>query len=261
MIASFRERLGERLSFQASYTLGEATDFYQGGSRSAGVGNVPDPSNLKTYRADSSYDIRHHFSASGVYHLPTPFKTHLLSRYVLGGWEIGTTAILETGLPYWIVNSSGFNPIRDANGNVTGFRPLSGDYNADGTNFDLPNVPGNLPTKFDRSMFLGANGGRAAMTAADFPAPAVGTEGNSPRNAYRQQGVMLVNASVIKNNKLPYLGEAANLQLKFEFFNALNRVNLGGINTNPGDPNFGRILGQNGNAGPRVIQIGARIAF
>lgn len=261
MIASIRQRLGERLSFQASYTLSHATDYYQGGSRSNGVGNVPDPSDLQRYRADSSYDITNHFSASGVYRLPTPFKDKLVSRYVLGGWEIGTTAVLESGLPYWIVNTAGFNPIRDANGNVTGFRPLSGDYNADGTNFDLPNVPSGLPVTFDRSLFLGANGGRAAMNAADFPAPPVGTEGNSPRNAYRQQGVIQINSSVIKNNKLPYMGEAANLQLKFEFFNVINRVNLGGINTNPGDPNFGRILGQNGNAGPRVIQIGARLAF
>ena len=261
MIASVRQRLGERLTFQGSYTLGHATDFYQGGSRSAGSGNVPDPASLKSYPAVSSYDIRNHVSASGVYRLPTPFRNHLVSRVALGGWELGVTAIFESGLPYWIVNTSGFNPIRDAAGNVTGYRPLSGDYNADGVNFDLPNVPAGLPAKFDRSMFLGANGGRAALNAADFTAPPVGTEGNSPRNAYRQQGVIQLNSSVIKNNKLPWLGEAANLQLKFEFFNVINRVNLGGINTNPGDPNFGRILGQNGNAGPRVIQIGARVAF
>lgn len=261
MILSVRQRLGERFNFQSSYTMSHATDYYQGGSRSAGVGNVPDPSDLKRYKADSSYDIRRHLSASGVYRLPTPFKGNFVSRYVLGGWEIGTTAVLESGAPYWIVNTAGFNPFRDANGNITGLRPLSGDYNADGLNFDLPNVPGSLPTKFDRSLFLGANGGRAAMNAADFTAPAVGTQGNSPRNAYRQQGVVQLNSSVIKNNKLPHLGETANLQLKFEFFNVLNRVNLGGINTNPGDANFGRILGQNGNAGPRVIQIGARIAF
>ena len=171
------------------------------------------------------------------------------------------TAIMESGAPYWIVNTAGFNPFRDAAGNVTGFRPNSGDYNADGVNFDLPNVPNGLPNKFDRTLFLGANGGRAAMLTADFIAPTVGTHGNSPRNAFRQQGVVQVNSSVIKNNKLPFLGETGNLQLKFEFFNVLNRVNLGGINTNPGDPNFGRILGQNGNAGPRVIQLGARIAF
>ena len=122
-------------------------------------------------------------------------------------------------------------------------------------------MPSGLPTKFERSSFLGAHGGRAAYNINEFSAPAVGSQGNSPRNAFRQQGVVQLNSSVIKNNKLPILGETGNLQLKFEFFNVINRVNLGGINTNPGDPNFGRILGQNGNAGPRVIQIGARIAF
>lgn len=261
LIASMRQRLGDRLSIQSSFTLGHATDFYQGGSRSAGVGNLPDPDSFQTYRADSSYDIRRRFSASGVYRMPTPFGNNAVARKVLGGWEIGATAALESGTPYWIVNTAPFNPFRDANGNITGFRPLSGDYNADGLNFDLPNVPANLPVKFDRSQFLGANGGRAAYEITQFTTPSVGTQGNSPRNAFRQQGVVQLNSSVIKNNRLPFLGEAGQLQLKFEFFNVINRVNLAGINTNPGDPNFGRILGQNGNAGPRAIQIGARIAF
>ena len=261
MIVTMRQRFGDRLNFQSSFTLSRATDFYQGGSRSAGVGNIPDPSALRSFRADSSYDVRRRLSASGVYRMPTPFKNNLVTRNVLGGWEIGATGILESGLPYWIVNTAGFNPFRDANGVVTGFRPNSGDYNADSLNFDLPNVPRGLPVKMERSSFLGANGGRAAYNLADFTAPTPGTQGNSPRNAFRQQGVVQLNASVIKNNRLPFLGEAGNLQLKFEFFNVLNRVNLGNINTNPGDPNFGRILGQNGNAGPRVIQIGARIAF
>lgn len=261
MIASVRSRMGRRGSVQASYTVGNTTDSYQGGSRSTGAGNIPDPAQLRAYPANSAFDVRHRFSASGVYQIPSPFQKNGIARNVLGGWELGTTAILQTGLPYWIVNTGPFNPIRDANGKVIGFRPLSGDYNADGVNFDLPNVPSGLPTKLDRSLFLGANGGRANYNAADFPAPAVGTEGNSPRNAFNQQGVVQVSASVIKNNRLRFLGEAGNLQLRFEFFNVLNRVNLGNINTNPADPNFGRILGQNGNAGPRSIQIGARIAF
>ena len=258
LIASVRRSLGQRGSIQGSYTTSTTSDYYQGGSRSTGAGNVPEPSQLRSYRANSAFDVRHRVSASGVYRLGTPFKSNLVARNVLGGWEIGTTLIAQTGTPYWIVNNGGFNPFRDANGAITGFRPLSGDYNADGVNFDLPNVPSGLPSRFSRSSFLGNNGGRAAMNAADFTAPAVGTQGNSPRNAFRQQGVLQVDSSVIKNNRLPFLGESGNLQLKFEFFNVLNRVNLGGINGNVADPNFGRILGQ---GGPRSIQVGARIAF
>ncbi len=261
LIASVRRSFGRQGTLQGSYTNSTTSDFYQGGSRSTGAGNVPEPSQLRAYRANSAFDVRHRVSASGVYRLPTPFKTNLLARNVLGGWEVGTTVIAQTGTPYWIVNNGGFNPFRDASGQITGFRPLSGDYNADGVNFDLPNVPSGLPSNFPRSSFLGTNGGRAAMNAAEFTAPRVGTQGNSPRNAFRQPGVLQVDSSVIKNNRLPFFGEAGNLQLKFEFFNVLNRVNLGNINSNVADPNFGRILGQNGNAGPRSIQIGARIAF
>ncbi|MFN0106313.1 MAG: TonB-dependent receptor domain-containing protein [Bryobacteraceae bacterium] len=261
LIASVRKSLGQRGTIQGSYTTSNTKDYYQGGSRSTGSGNIPDPSQLRNYRANSAFDVRHRVSASGVYRLGTPFKSNPVTRNILGGWEIGTTIIAQTGTPYWIVNNAGFNPFRDANGAITGFRPLSGDYNADGLNFDLPNVPTGLPSLFDRSLFLGVNGGRAAMNATDFTAPAVGQQGNSPRNAFSQPGVLQVDSSVIKNNRLPFLGESGNLQLKFEFFNVLNRVNLGGITANVADPNFGRILGQNGNAGPRSIQLGARIAF
>ena len=100
MIATVRQRFGDRLNFQSSFTLGRATDFYQGGSRSAGVGNVPEPTDFRRFPANSSYDIRKRFSASGVYRMPTPFKDRLLSRHVLGGWEIGATGILESGLPW-----------------------------------------------------------------------------------------------------------------------------------------------------------------
>ncbi|MBL8239611.1 MAG: TonB-dependent receptor [Bryobacterales bacterium] len=261
MILSARRRFGNRGTVQGSYTAGVTNDYYQGGSRSTGSGNVPDPSQLRAFRANSAFDVRHRLSVSGVYRFGTPFRENLIARHVLGGWEIGSTVIAQTGTPYWITNNAGFNPIRDAAGQVTGFRPLSGDYNADGVNFDLPNVPANFVSKPDRAQFLGANAGKPAYDVNAITAPAVGTVGNSPRNAFRQQGVLAVDGSVIKNNRLPMLGEAGNLQLKFEFFNAINRVNLGNINSNVADPNFGRILGQNGSAGPRTVQIGARIAF
>lgn len=261
LIASARRRFGNRGVMQGSYTVGSTKDYYQGGSRSTGSGNIPDPSRLRDFRANSAFDVRHRLSASGVYRFGTPFKENAIAKHVFGGWEIGSTVIAQTGTPYWMTNNAGFNPIRDAAGNITGFRPLSGDYNADGLNFDLPNVPSSFVSKPDRSNFLGANAGRSAYDVNAITAPAVGTVGNSPRNAFRQQGVLAIDGSVIKNNRLPMLGESGNLQLKFEFFNAINRVNLGGINSNVADPNFGRILGQNGSSGPRTVQIGARIAF
>jgi hypothetical protein len=258
MISSVRTDLGQRGIVQASYTLGHVTDLYQGGSRSVGFESAPDPRQLGDRQADARFDIRHRFSASGVYRLPTPFSRIRIARGFFGGWEIGSTAIIQSGVPLSVTNNAAFNPIRDASGNVIGLNPNSGDYNADGFNYDFPNQASNLPRIFSRDNFLGANSGKAVYLLAQFPIPTIGTEGNGQRSYFRQQGFIGINASVIKNNRLPFLGETGNLQLKFEFFNVLNRVNLGDLEANLASFNFGKILGQRD---PRVVQIGARFSF
>jgi hypothetical protein len=202
-----------------------------------------DPRLITAFPADASWDIRHRVSALGVYQLPSPSKNLLVSR-ILGGWEVTTTAILQTATPFTFYNGNSF--------------AVGGDYNADGYNYDLPNVPSGLPEMYGRSYFLGANAFKAAYTASQFTAPKLGTQGNSPRNAFRNQGQITVNASLVKNNKLSFINERWNLQLKLEAFNALNRVNLGGVTNNLGSATFGQIQSQ----GPtRFIQIGAHLSF
>nr|MBP6822930.1 hypothetical protein [Acidobacteriota bacterium] len=255
MIASIRTSVGKGGLIQGSYTLSQVQDLYQGGSRSVGFESAPDPRQLGARPGDAIFDARHRVSLSGAYQLPTPFRDNLVSKYVLGGWEIGLTGAAQTGNPFFVFTNAAFNPIRDAQGNVTGLRPNSGDFNADGFNYDIPNQAGNLARKGDRDAF---KNGTAQFAVADFPIPTTGTIGNSPRGYFRQQGFLSVNTSVIKNNPLPFLGETGNLQLKFEFFNVLNRVNLGGVQNNLSNFNFGRITSQ---GDPRVVQVGARIAF
>lgn len=255
MIASVRTNLGKGGLIQGSYTLGHVTDLYQGGSRSVGFESAPDPRQLDARPGDALFDVRHRISASGAYQLPTPFRNNAVSKGVLGGWEIGLTAIAQSGTPFFAFTNAAFNPVRNAQGQVTGLNPNSGDYNADGFNFDIPNQVGNLARKGDRNAL---RNGQQQFTAADFPIPAIGTIGNSPRSYFRQQGFVGVNTSVIKNNPLPFFGESGNLQLKFEFFNVFNRVNLGGMNNNLASFQFGRITSQ---SDPRVVQVGARISF
>jgi hypothetical protein len=95
--------------------------------------------------------------------------------------------------------------------------------------------------------------------AADFPTPAPGAVGNLQRHAYRGPGLINVDAGMIKNNPLPFFtSEGANLQLRFEFFNVLNRVNLRNPNGNLNDTTFGR---STSTFNPRIIQLGARFVF
>jgi hypothetical protein len=132
--------------------------------------------------------------------------------------------------------------------------PGSGDYNLDGTGYDVPNLPStNYTGSHSRKAYL--NG---LFTAADFPTPAIGTEGNEPRNIYRNPGMVQVDASLLKNNHLPWLGEQGNLQLRFDFINLFNHPNLGAVDPNMGDAAFGTVT----TALPsRQLQLGLKLQF
>ncbi len=266
-VFSLKRNFSQRGTIQGSYTWGHDSDCYDGGERSTGYEGVADPRDLCARRGDSNFDVRNRVSASGVYRLPTPFGSNLLARHVLGGWEIGSTYIWQTGTPYGMYTNAQFDPIRDSSGKVTGLKSDSGDFNADGFQEDYPNQKAGLPLVYSRSHFIHSNYGKPVYsysgkpdgTGADFWQPTAGFEGNGTRGHFRNQPLLDMDASLIKNNKLTRIGENWNLQFKAEFFNVLNRVNLGGINNNVTDPNFGKILGQG--LSPRWVQLGGHLQF
>jgi hypothetical protein len=93
-----------------------------------------------------------------------------------------------------------------------------------------------------------------------FPTPTPGTEGNLGRNTYDGPWFAQTNLSVQRSFDLPFFGETGKLELRGEFINLFNRVNL----TNPtGDMNnalFGFSTGA-GQDEPRFIQVTGHIRF
>jgi hypothetical protein len=67
-----------------------------------------------------------------------------------------------------------------------------------------------------------------------------------------------VDASGLKDTHLKWPGKAGNFQLRFDFENLLNKVNLVGVDPNIADGTFAKSTGQQI---PRNIQLGARISF
>jgi hypothetical protein len=96
------------------------------------------------------------------------------------------------------------------------------------------------------------------VSAADFPVPAAGTEGNELRNLFRNPGMFQVDAAVLKNNHVPWLGEEGNLQFRFDFINVLNHGNLGPVDANMADGTFGKSTAA---LPARSLQLGIRVAF
>jgi len=267
MVVSLKRDFATRGTMQGSYTWGHNSDCFDGGERSTGYEQIADPRDLCTRRGDTNFDVRNRISASGVYRFQTPFAKYALSREILGGWEVGSTYVWQTGTPYGMYTNAQFDPIRDSSGKVTGLKPDSGDYNADGMTEDYPNQGTGLPLVYSRNHFIHENYGKAVYTysgtpqanGADFWQPAPGVEGDGTRGHFRNQPLLDMDASLIKNIPIVIEGKGINFQLKAEFFNVLNRVNLGGMNNNVTDPNFGKILGQG--LAPRSLQLGGHLSF
>jgi hypothetical protein len=275
VILTLRGRAGHRGSFQGSYTFSHAKDYPEANTRfdqdgQDGGANIPDQNAYFNYYGDANYDVRQRFSFSGVYTLPG-LKSGI-GRVLTGGWEASTIIAVQTGTPFWPIDNRPPDVMCNQAGTPTPcssaaagspvitpniIAPDSGDYNLDGLDYDIPNAATqNFTGSHSRSSYI--NG---LFTAADFPQAAQGTEGNEPRNIYRNPGMFQWDASVLKNNRLPWLGEQGNLQLRFDFLNVLNHGNLGTVDPNMADGTFGKVTSTLNPFDARKIELGLRVSF
>lgn len=256
LIATLRRDLARGFGFQASYTLSKTTDFVQAGTRQNRDGpySIPDQHSIENLQSYADWDVRHRFTLMGLWHIPAPTSARRAIGRLLSGWEITSVTILQGSTPFTVINRSPFDPILDAGGRVIGLQPDSGDYNADGYNYDFPNTPArNFTGSHTRRQFIDG-----VFTAADFPVPTPGTQGKLKRNTFRNPGLLNVDVGLIKNNRALLFEENVNVQLRCEVFNALNRVNLQAVDNNLGSGTFGRSTAA---YSPRTIQLGLRVVF
>jgi hypothetical protein len=246
---SVKKRMVAGMTFDAAYTLGKALDTFS----KLDAGEPPQVYNLKSLRGRSDFDIRHRVAASVLWMIPSPQSSGFVNK-VFGKWQVNSVTILQTGPPFQVYCTQGFQPVFDAGHNVIGNTGC--DYNADGTNFDIPNTPsfGNSLGGLSRSNYV--NG---LFSASQFPAPALGREGDLGRNTFNGPGFANTDFSIIKNIRTPwFFGEAANVQFRTEFFNLFNRVNLGQVTSDMASPLFGK---STSTYPARDIQFALRIAF
>jgi hypothetical protein len=224
--------------FEASYTRSRAYDDSQ---------TYPTV-NIDQYYGPSSFDIPNRFSLLWNYNFPDLHRGNGFLRHILNGWSISGTTIIQSGNPYTVYTTAPFEPVI-VNGAVVGLLPGSGDYNADGFNLDYPNVL-SYTTPASRQAYLGG-----VFTAANFPVPALGTEGNERENQFWNPNFAETDAALLKDTKIY---ERLDLQLRFEAYNVFNRPNLQGVDANLADGTFGRVTAQ---YNPRWLQVGARLFF
>jgi hypothetical protein len=234
------KRFSNGMSFLAAYTWNKLIDDV---STTVGfLGQASARQNVydrAAERAIGSQDITHRFVSSFVYDLPFGKGKRFgpdwrgAANWLAGGWQFNGIATFQSGLPIIITqgaNTAGlFNPTTRPNWN--------------GNN---PNIEGGgvdrLAQWFDTSAF-------SITPAFAF--------GNAPRVMpnLRQDGEKNFDLSLFKNN---YFSEGKrNLQFRFEFFNAFNRVRFAGPNGQVDNSAFGTV-GSQGNS-PRQIQFAIKL--
>ncbi len=202
------------------------------------------------------------FKGDLVYDLPfgkgrTFLNSNGFVDAVFGGWQLGTTWVLESGLP--------FTPLVGTT-NLSG--ALSGNW--------YPNLIGN-PFLSNPTVNAWYNTCTIMPDGTLFPVgctnpawavPAPGTFGNAGRNILKGPGIEDVDISLGKNFHFPLPHETGNLQLRFDALNALNHPNFDIPNQYVGQGGAGVITGTTGNYnstnnsfGQRTIQLGVRISF
>ena len=213
------------LSWQRSLDLASYTAF------EGNLGAYPYGSQLLDY-GPSDYNRKLRGTGSFNYLLPGP-KTGA-ARYALGGWQLNGILILQTG---GMLNFT------------TGF-----DNSFSGIGGDRPDPIGKIPLDSGRSH--GEKILKYFNTAA-FTANAPGTFGMAGRNIGVGPGFVTADLSVFKAFVMPY-SDRHKAEFRAEFFNSLNRVNLGNPNATFSSSLFGRIT----SAGdPRILQLGLRYSF
>jgi hypothetical protein len=214
-----------------------------------------DPSDQRLSRGPSDFDIRHNFILSGLWDIPIFRHRRDFIGKAFGGWQVNGILDLHSGFP-WTPQQGCcfFDRAADA----------ANDANGDGKGNDFPTqyFGGAIlnPTNQDFINGIFPNGGRAAFgvieDCSDFPTHCVTTKLRGPagvgRNSFRGPNYRSFDLSIVKQTGLPsflHLGEAANLEVRANFFNVFNLLNLppfqtGGRSntdfTNTGD--FGRAL-------------------
>ncbi len=191
------------------------------------------PYNQAFDKGPADFDKRHVANVSALWDLPVRFQNRTINR-LLGGWSLNGIASLWSGYPFTVF--SGVDNARTGTGNQRA--DLIGDpyFASDRTR--------------DQKIAEWLN------KAAFRPGGAIlGTFGNLGRNTFRGPGFATLDLGLFKRFQIT---ETASAVFRFESFNALNRVNLGGPNSTQTNANFMRTTSAED---PRILQFALRLVF
>jgi hypothetical protein len=171
-----------------------------------------------------------------IYDVPLLTSATPVLRALLGGWQLSSIIVAQSGFPADI------------------------QYGVDTTGTGIASRA-NMVAGQNPNLSEGERTWDRWFNTAAFAAPPFGQYGNSPRTgAIRLPGLFNVDFSV---NKQFRLSESRRAELRGEFYNLFNHFNPqpGSVDRNLRSVNFGKVGGGVQGLTIRVIQLGAKLYF
>jgi hypothetical protein len=273
-----RRQFSHGLLFDAQYRYAKSIDQLSNEGPGSST-NQTDPAHPETEHGPSDFDVKHNLSFFALWDLPFFRDQSKFAGKLLGGWQVNGLMTWHTGFP-WTPVTGQINsvPITSA-ATINPTRPSAviGSFGEDTSNTSFITPDANFPGIIHQGDTVANPGGgpiSAQCSNADpttrpgypyFDICTVGPPGVG-RNSLRGPHYFDVDFSVVKKFGLPnwkFWGEGANIELRGNFFNAFNKLNLqpfsfGTDNTRVENALFGRAPGA---LAGRVIEFQGKFNF
>ena len=204
--ADFSRRFSRGLQFRGVYTFAKALDNGDTLNTTLATNSpsyVSNPLDLRSDYSRASFDVRHSAVINATWELPFASGQQVQGspwpRRLISNWRVSGIAALQSGIPF--TPQLSYNPSNDGDTR----NPVRPSWNP---NFAGPVVLGGANRYFEPSAFV---------------QPLPGTYGNAGRNTLTGPGMVETDISLARSFSF---GERRELQLRADFFNALNHTNL-----------------------------------
>jgi hypothetical protein len=237
LLAGVTKRMGHGLEFQGSFTWGKSIDNSSGTIAGDTFSNAL--SSLHWYdlslsRGLSDFDIRRTVVISATWQVPEPKFVSGPASWVSSGWELGAIFKANDGVP--------FTPTFGTDGDPLGLGssdPWAFPSRLAGPGCQSLVNPGNPNNYIKTQCFAVPTAPNLAFYNANCD-PAFGStnpqdstylqcfnlRGNAGRNILIGPGLVNLDFSIFKNNRVKKISENFNVQFRAEFFNILNHANF-----------------------------------
>jgi len=221
LITNLRRRFTSGFEFNINYRWSKSID-NTSWEAPCSCTNQSFPLDQKQERGPSDFDVRHSFNASGLWDLPFFRNQKDLKGKLLGGWQINSIVTAHGGFP-WTPRI--FGGLRGPSGGFGDIRPTQffGGQPLDNTNSNFLQPGGIFPGGGTAFFSTTTNGDDPRLNP-----PGIG------RNVFRGPRYFAVDMSLAKRFGLPnggFLGENSSVDVRFNFFNIFNNLNLAPFNS------------------------------